>query len=173
MHGSFAGTRYDWRREWRRTRARRRAFGFAGLATLIAALGAAGCGGERRGHWRDEHRSATRQVDRALDWLDLEGAARERARVAAVRLAGEADGMRADATRLADEALAQWQRDQPDAAALHRVLDEQLEALRARAHRVVDDALELHATLDAEQRAEVGDALAWHEDGRRRHHHRW
>lgn len=169
MHGSMRGSE----RGWRRAHGRHRAFGFAGLATIVAALGAAGChGGDHRGHWRGEHRSASRQVDRALDWLDVEGQARERARVAALRLAGEADGMRADATRLADEALAQWNRSEPDAAALHRVLDEQLEALRARAHRVVDDALELHATLDAEQRAEVGDALASHDRGRRRHH-RW
>lgn len=164
MHGYMRGSG----RGWRRAHGHRGAFGLAGLATIVAALGAAGChGGDHRGHWRGEHRSASRQVDRALDWLDVEGEARERARVAALRLAGEADGMRADATRLADEALAQWSRAEPDATALHRVLDEQLEALRARAHRVVDDALELHATLDAEQRAEVGDALASHDRGRR------
>lgn len=163
-HGCFAGST----RDARRARAHRMTYGFAGLATFLAALGAAGCQHEHRGPWRDEHRSATRQVDRTLDWLDLEGEARERARVAALRLASEADGMRADAKRLAAEALAQWNRSDPDAAALHRSLDEQLDALRARAHRVIDDALELHATLDAEQRAEVGDAVAWHDRGWRR-----
>jgi hypothetical protein len=168
MHTYFAGGG----RRWHGARAQRTAFGLAGLVTLAAAIVASGCHDRHRGGWRAEHGSASRRIDRALDWLDVEGEARERARVAALRLAGEAEGMRADAIRLADEALAQWGRTAPDAGALHRVLDEQLDALRTRAHRVVDDALELHATLDEEQRAEVADALG-SRPGARHGHRRW
>jgi hypothetical protein len=157
------------RHERRRHRA---ALGIAGVASIAAAILASGCHDGRRGEReRGEEGRTQARVERALDWLELEGEARERARAAGLRLAGEVDGLRRDGTQLAATLLAQWRSDVPDAAALHGAVDREIDGLRARAHRALDDVLELHAILDDEQRAEVGDLLASRED--RRHRHRW
>ena len=75
--------------------------------------------------------------------------------------------MRDDGARLARDLLAEWRRDTPDAAALQASVDREVDALRARAHRALDDVLALHAALDPEQRAEISDLLTRLEPGRR------
>jgi hypothetical protein len=143
-----------------------------GLASLAAALWTTGCDDQRR-HARhhDERRWTSTRIERALDWLEVEGDARAKARAIAMRLIDEGIAMRADGTLIADELLAQWSAAQPDATKLHEVLDRQVDALRTRAHRAIDDAIALHDTLDAEQRAEVADVIA--SRGRGWHRHRW
>lgn len=167
MHGEG----FHWRRRERRRQ--RAAYGIAGLATIVAMIASAGCHDrQRHGRWGDDQRSADARIDRALDWLDVEGDARERARTIAQRLVEQATALQADGTQLAGELLTQWSREQPEAARLHEVLDRQVDDLRARAHQVVDDVLALHATLDAEQRAEVADVAERMRGGRHRGH-RW
>lgn len=157
------------RHERRRHRA---AISLASVASIAAAIIASGChDGRRDERERGEDRTQAR-VERALDWLDLEGEARERARTIGLRLADEASGLRRDGTELAATLLAQWRSDAPDAAALHGTVDREIDALRARAHRAIDDVLELHGILDPEQREEVGDVLASRE-GAHRHRSRW
>ena len=161
--------RFGCRHERRRHRA---AMGLAGVASIAAAILASGCHDGRRGEReRGEDGWAQARVERALDWLDLDGDARERARTVGLRLADEATGLRRDGTQLAAALLAQWRSETPDAAALHGAVDREVDGLRARAHRALDDVLELHAILDAEQRTEVGELLASREE--RRHRHRW
>ncbi|MBY0277808.1 hypothetical protein K2Z84_20935, partial [Candidatus Binatia bacterium] len=72
-----------------------------------------------------------------------------------------------DGRRVGRELLAEWRREAPDRDALRATVDRELDALRDRAHRALDDVLALHAALDPEQRAELADRLA--ED---RHDHR-
>jgi hypothetical protein len=164
-HHHWMGDRHERRRQ-------RAAFGLASAASIVAAVLASGCHDSRRDERgrRDDRTEA--RVERALDWLDLEGEARERARTVGMRLAAEADGVRRDGTQLASEILAQWRSDTPDAATLRAAVDREVDGLRARAHRALDDVLELHAILDPEQRADVDELLAWREGGRR-HRHRW
>jgi hypothetical protein len=158
------------RHERRRHRA---AFGLASAASIMAAVLASGCHESRRDErGRRDDRRAEARVERALDWLDLEGEERERARTVGLRLAAEADGLRRDGTQLASEVLAQWRSATPDAATLRAAVDREVDGLRARAHRALDDVLELHAILDPEQRADVDELLASRE-GDRRHRHRW
>ncbi|MBM4245769.1 MAG: hypothetical protein FJ148_18515 [Deltaproteobacteria bacterium] len=154
---------------YRHERGRQRgALGLAGVASLAAAILASGCGGRQR----DDGRRAERRVERALDWLDVEGEARDRAREAALGLVREAAGLRDDGLRMSGELLAAWRRDTPDAAALRAAVDREIDGMRSRAHRALDDVLALHAALDSEQRAEVADRLTWHERGHR-HWSRW
>ena len=156
-------------RHGRRHRWRRNAIGAAGLASLAAAVFASGCHDRGERHDRSDGRRAERHVERALDWLDVEGEARERAHAAALALVQEAAGLRDDGARLARELVAEWRRDTPDAAALQASLDREVDALRRRAHRALGDVLALHAALDPEQRAEIADRLVRHE---REHAHR-
>lgn len=155
-------------------RHRHAALGLAGMASLAAALLATGC--------RDEHGRGDRErgadgraearVERALDWLDLEGDARERARTAALGLAREASALRDDGRRVGRELLAEWRRDTPDRDALRATVDRELDDLRDRAHRALDDVLALHAALDPEQRTELAERLGV--DGRdHRHRGAW
>ena len=126
------------------------------LALLPAAVLLAGCHREY-GAWGGggAGRVDAARVDRALDHLDVTDDRRDEVRVLALRLANELAAMRVEGMRVADEALAQWNATSPDAPALHAVLDRQLDEFRVRAHRVVDDALALHAQLDAGQREQV------------------
>lgn len=164
---------HDWRSFRHRRRRHHAAMGLAGLASIAAAILASGCHDARRGeHGRDDESRTEARVERALDWLDLEGEARDKARTVGMRLAEEASGLRRDGTQLAAALLAQWRSETPDAAALHATVDREVDGVRARAHRALDDVLELHAILDAEQRAEVGEMLASRED-RHRRRHRW
>ena len=160
-HG-WTGPRYG-----RRHHRRRGAFGAAGLASIAAAIFASGCHDRGESHDRGEERRAERRIEHALDWLDVEGEARERARDAALALAREAAGLRDDGTRLARELVAEWRRDTPDAAALQASVDREIDALRTRAHRALDDVLALHGALDPEQRAEVADLVSLREHDHR------
>ena len=58
------------------------------------------------------------------------------------------------------ELLEQWNSDQPDAERLHQLIDQRIAAYGKVAHEVVDGMLEAHATLNAEQRAEIGEMIA-------------
>ena len=87
-------------------------------------------------------------------------------------LAREATALRDDGRRFGSELLREWRRDTPDTDALRAAVDREIDALRSRVHRALDDVLALHASLDPEQRAELADRLA--ADGRgHRHRSRW
>ena len=55
------------------------------------------------------------------------------------------------------EMLAQWEKESPDAARVHQLVDERLDAVRALVHRAAESALELHALLTPAQRAKVAE----------------
>jgi Spy/CpxP family protein refolding chaperone len=125
-----------------------------GVALLTGFRG--GCGHGHGGH--DPARMAafvTDHVDDALD--DLEATPEQRARVHAVkdRLLARGQALREARAGAHAEVLAQWRSETPDAARLHAMVDERLEAMRALAHEAVDAGVEVHGTLTPEQRAEV------------------
>ncbi|MBL9039854.1 MAG: hypothetical protein JNG84_15155, partial [Archangium sp.] len=57
----------------------------------------------------------------------------------------------------------EWQKDVPDAARVHAMVDAQLAAVQRFAHSLADTALEVHRMLTPEQRAHVSKRLAKHE----------
>lgn len=136
--------------------------GAAGLMILGGAAAltgfAGGCGGHGRGHGRDPAAMAafvTDRVDDALD--DLDATPEQRARVHAVkeRVLAAAQEARAAGGDHRAELLAAWRSEAPDAARLHALVDQHLDAMRAAAHQAVDGAVEVHAALTPEQREQV------------------
>lgn len=58
--------------------------------------------------------------------------------------------------------LAAWKADQPDAAALHALVDQQVDQLRALAHAAVDAGVKAHGILTPDQRAKITAKLERH-----------
>ncbi|HEX8441598.1 Spy/CpxP family protein refolding chaperone [Archangium sp.] len=75
------------------------------------------------------------------------------------RLFEEQKGVRA-------ELLTQWESPNPDARAVHTLVDARLDALRAFAHKVTDAALEAHRILTPEQRKQVSTEVREHMNAR-------
>lgn len=107
---------------------------------------------------------------RVLRNLDLT----EEQEVMAVRLMREMreEGrVQREAHRAELEALrAQLGVEQPDATRLHAMLDEEAQARTKLGHQAIDRFLEFHATLSAEQRAELVTMLEKLEERRRQWH---
>ncbi len=66
--------------------------------------------------------------------------------------------------QLREELVSQWGADQVDAAKLHALVNEKIDALRAFANKAVDDSVQLHDLLTPEQRAKLQEEI-------RKHHH--
>lgn len=58
------------------------------------------------------------------------------------------------------EFLEQWEAETPDARRVHQLVDDRMDEIRAMAHQAADAALEVHGTLTAKQRAEIGALIA-------------
>ncbi|OJH35467.1 Spy/CpxP family protein refolding chaperone [Cystobacter ferrugineus] len=64
------------------------------------------------------------------------------------------------------ELVEQWDSAQPDARAVHALVDARVDAWRAFAHKVADAALEAHRVLTPEQRQQVSANAREHMDAR-------
>jgi Spy/CpxP family protein refolding chaperone len=141
-------------------------FGAAGLGVLalvsfglLSGFRGGGCGGHG-GHagFRDParmERMVNARVDDVLDDFDASDAQREKVHAIKEKLLKKGLAQR-DANRKArDEVIAQWKSDRPDAARLHALLDERIDAMRALGHEAVDSAVELHGTLTKEQKEKI------------------
>jgi len=133
-----------------------------GIASLTAvALGAgllvAACGGPRHGRFNAE------RLDQIVSWKlddvmdELDATATQREQLVAIkdrvmrRLAEEHRAHQADK----HEILLELAKDQPDPDRLHKLLDEKIDAARPKLHEALDVALEVHAVLTPEQRAQI------------------
>jgi periplasmic protein CpxP/Spy len=133
------------------------------LAAGVAVAGFTGCGHHRPDPARME-RMVTHRVDDALD--DLKATPEQRQKITAVkdRLLASARAMRGDHQATVKEALGLWEAASFDRARALALVDARLDAMRAMAHEAVDAAAEVHATLTAEQRAEVARRIHRHVD---------
>jgi periplasmic protein CpxP/Spy len=127
-----------------------------------AVLLVAACGGPHRRGEVDlarAERVATERLDDLLD--DVHATDAQRARIVAIkdRLAPEAKALALSQQQARQEMIVQLTSDRPDAARLHVLVDRQIDALRALAHRSVDGVVEAHATLTPEQRAPLAKKL--------------
>ncbi|MCI0569191.1 MAG: Spy/CpxP family protein refolding chaperone [Myxococcaceae bacterium] len=133
---------------------------------LLTGFAWARWGGEER-HPERVYQMITWKVD---DWLDGLGATdAQRGTVNAVKddLFREGMKLRDDQKATREAFLAQWSSADPDAARLHGLVDERVDAFRAFAHKAVDGLLRVHAALTPEQRAQA----AQHARERADHHH--
>jgi protein CpxP len=64
------------------------------------------------------------------------------------------------------EMLNQWESPNPDAKAVHALVDARLDAFRAFAHKMADAALEAHRVLSPEQRKQVTAEVREHMNAR-------
>jgi periplasmic protein CpxP/Spy len=126
-----------------------------GTVSVLTGFGPHGCG---RGHGRDPAAMAAfveNRVDDAMDDVDATPAQREKVQSIVKVLLAEGQALRgahgADPAAL----LETWKSEAPDAAKLHALVDERAAAMTAFAHRAADAALEVHATLTPEQRAQL------------------
>ena len=128
-------------------------------AALLVPLALAGaCGGPRHAGEVDLPRVDRRVTEHIDDYLDdAKATPDQRARILAIksRLLPEGGALAQSHRKAQQELAAQLASDKPDGARLHALVDQQLEAVRAFAHKSVDGALEAHATLNREQRAPV------------------
>jgi Spy/CpxP family protein refolding chaperone len=138
------------------------------LAAVVAVVGLVGWGGcgHGHGHGRDPAEVAsfvTARVDDALD--DVDATPDQRTRIHAVkdRLLASGQAARAGHREAHDALLAEWKSASPDAAKLHALVDERVEAMRAFAHQAVDAGVEVHGVLTPEQREKVTKKVErWH-----------
>lgn len=133
----------------------------AGFA-LLTGFGGGGCG---RHHPRDPaevNALVTHRLDDALDDLDATPAQRQQLHAIKDRLLAQAMALRTGQQAARAEALAQWKAEKPDAALLHALVDERINALRAVAHQAVDAGVEAHRILTPDQRAKVTKKIERH-----------
>ena len=133
---------------------------------LVALSGFSGGFCHRHGHGRDPAQVAqfvTNHVEDTLD--DLNATPEQRTKILAVkdRLLEAAKGLHADQAQTHEAILDAWKADQPDAAALHALVDRRADEMKAFAHQVVDAGVEVHDTLTPDQRATLTKKIErWH-----------
>ena len=95
------------------------------------------------------------RVNEVLD--DIDATAKQRARVDTIKARMFALGAEHAKSRPVVRAavLEQWRAQTPDARAVHQLVDDRMDELRALAHQAADAALEVHGTLNAKQRAAI------------------
>lgn len=132
------------------------------LALLLPAALAAGCGGPRHHAEMDpvkmDHR-VTEHLDDYLDDAKASDAQKVRIREVKNRLLPEGVALATANRKAGREIATALASDNPDPARLHALVDQQLEATRAFAHKSIDGALEAHRTLTPEQRAPLAKKL--------------
>jgi Spy/CpxP family protein refolding chaperone len=140
----------------------------AALAAVLAlvALGgfAVGCG--HHGHPKDPAQMAAMVRGRVDDLLDdVDATPDQRTKIHAIADRMIAAAQQAHAGHDADRAtvFAQWRADQVDRNALHALVDQRVDALRALAHQAVDAGADAHDVLTPAQREKLAKkAERWH-----------
>jgi Spy/CpxP family protein refolding chaperone len=131
----------------------------AGLTAFTLLSGFHGGCGHRTFNAERAEKYVNMHVDDELD--DLKATPTQRAAIHAQvnAVMPEAIKLREENQAAKAEAVKQLQSDKPDAAKLHALVDQRMDAVRAFAHRVVDAALSAHQTLTPEQRKQVNERI--------------
>jgi len=127
------------------------------LAMLVPVALVSGCRGSHHGEL-DLARVDKRVTEHLDDFLDdAKASDAQRARLLAIknRLLPEGGALATSQRQVQREIATQLASERPDPARLHALVDQQIDALRAFAHKSVDGAVEAHGTLTPEQRKPV------------------
>jgi Spy/CpxP family protein refolding chaperone len=127
------------------------------LTVALPLVLAAGCGGMHNHHADFDPARADKQVTEHIEDVleDVKASDAQKAHILGIknRLLPEVAALMGSQPRVRQEMVAQLTSDHPDAARLHALVDQQVDAFRAVAHKSIDGVLEAHATLTPEQRA--------------------
>lgn len=139
------------------------------IATFVTVGSAFAFGWRHRWHDPDPERVKAfveRKVEHVLDEIDADDKQREQIHALADELLEQAQGVFAQRGETRKVLLEMWKSDQPDAAAVHALIDKRADELRALAHQAADAAIAAHGVLTPEQRAElakrVEERRGWH-----------
>jgi Spy/CpxP family protein refolding chaperone len=104
----------------------------------------------------------TEHVEDTLDDLDATPAQRTTILQIKDQLVAKCLALHGDRAATHQAVLAEWNADQPDAAKLHALVDQRIDAFRAVAHQAVDSAIQVHDTLTPAQRAKLAKKIERH-----------
>jgi Spy/CpxP family protein refolding chaperone len=129
--------------------------------------------GFRGGHFGGGHRDPER-MKQMITWRlddrleDLKASEQQKQAIHGLK-----DSLFEDGKRLFEEnkgartqMLDQWESANPDANAVHALVDARMDAFRAFAHKVADAALQAHRILSPEQRQQVTENVREHMNAR-------
>jgi periplasmic protein CpxP/Spy len=126
---------------------------------LLTGFHGGGCAGHRHRDPAQVNAFVTERLDEALDDIDATQAQRDQIHAIKDRILAEATTLHQGQQAARAEMLQQWKSDKPDAATLHRLVDQRIEAFRAVAHDAVDAGIQAHGILTPEQRAKVTEKI--------------
>jgi protein CpxP len=137
--------------------------GVLGTGVVAGLVVLTGFGPFRHGHHRMDAEKIQKMADRRADDVldDLDATDDQRARIKPLVAATVKDGAALHDGNKATRQLflAEWQKENPDAAALHTAVDGRLDDVRVFAHTVVDRVLAVHAVLTPKQRSVVAEEV--------------
>ncbi len=104
----------------------------------------------------------TEHVEDTLDDLDATPAQRTAILGVKDRLVAKGLALHGDRKAIHESVLAEWNAEKPDAAKLHALVDQRVDAMRTLAHAAVDDAVQVHDTLTPAQREKLARKIERH-----------
>ncbi len=104
-------------------------------------------------------RMATERVNDYLDDLDATPEQRKAVHVMKDDALKEGRVLHEDNTKAREELMAQWDSPKMDSGRVHALVDARVDAMRAFAHKLADNAVELHTLLTPEQRGKVSEHI--------------
>ncbi len=138
---------------------RKTMMGIVGIAILgIAGSVYATAGAESECGMKKEKRVRA-HVEWVLNKLDATEAQREQISPEVDNAIASIWELRGDHNELREALVTQWNQEQPDREALHALVDQKLDQIRATAHELIDSGLAVHGILNPEQRQKVSKKL--------------
>ena len=128
----------------------------AAVVALSAAFSVAACA--RHHHSRSPERAnklVTHKVDRALSRVDATDAQRAKIHQVKDRVFAEFLTAYEGSAQTKQTMLSEWKSETPDAEKLHKLADLRVAAYQMAIHEAVDGLIEVHATLEKDQRDEI------------------
>ena len=138
---------------------------FIVLGLVVLGLGATVASCRHRRHDPEKmQKFVSWVVDDALDDLDATDDQRQAVHQSKDKMFAEIKKMGADRKADHREMLVQWDKESPDADAIHALIDTRIEVMRKVAHQAADEVLFIHGVLTPEQRAQLSEKMKEHMD---------
>lgn len=125
--------------------------------TLCAPFALVGCGGPPEEELSETQiqQKVNKGVERVLDRVDADETQKARVKLMARDLVLKGRKLKESHKGTKQQLKAQWNSARPDRKQVHRILDKQIDGVRALIHEVADKVVDLHAILTPQQRQEL------------------